>query len=93
MPLRQPIGREGILVMADQYPKSYDELVAANAKLVADNAALRADIARLQSSIASLQSTVVARDSEIARLRRPKVPPRVLDKTAKDKFARPAILR
>lgn len=72
--------------MADQYPKTYDELVT-------ENAALRATVDRLESSIGSLQSTVIARDAEIMRLRKPKAPPRVLDPDAEDAFQRPARFR
>lgn len=71
---------------ADRYPKSYDELVA-------ENATLTADVARLQTSLGSAQAAVVARDAEIAGLRKPKAPPRVLDKGAKDAFRRPAYPR
>jgi hypothetical protein len=72
--------------MADQYPKSYDELVE-------ENAAQRVTIARLEQSVSTLQSTVIGRDSDIAQLRKPKTPPRVLDPNAKDAFQRPARLR
>jgi mannose-1-phosphate guanylyltransferase len=72
--------------MADQYPKSYDELVE-------ENAALRATVERLERSVSSLQSTVIARDSDIAQLRKPKAAPRRLDPDATDAFQRPARLR
>jgi predicted nucleic acid-binding Zn-ribbon protein len=72
--------------MADKYPKSYDELLA-------ENETLQATVARLESSVASLQSAVIARDSDIERLRKPKAPPRVLDKNATDAFQRPAYRR
>lgn len=72
--------------MVDKYPKSYDELVA-------ENEALLATVARLESLVSSLQTTVVAQDSDIARLRKPKAPPRVLDKNATDAFQRPAYRR
>jgi len=72
--------------MSDRQPNPVEELTA-------ENAALRADVARLQASVASLQSTVIHRDTEIARLRRPPVPPRVLDPKASDRFRRPAHMR
>lgn len=69
--------------MADEYPKPYSELVA-------ENATLRAAVSRLETSLGSLQSTMIARDSEIARLRKPRPAPQKLDVNAADKFRRPA---
>lgn len=63
------------------------------AELVAENAALRGDVGRLQTSVGSLQSTVIARETEIAQLRNPRAPARVLSADATDKFSRPARLR
>lgn len=73
-------------MMADQYPKSLEEL---NAELAERNA----DVARLSNSVANLQSIIVQRDTEITRLRKPKAEPRILDPRAKDKFQRPAVIR
>jgi len=72
--------------MADQYPKSYDELVE-------ENAALRGTVARLEQSVSTLQSTVIARDSDIAQLRKPRAAPRRLDPDATDAFRRPVYRR
>ena len=69
--------------MADPYPKSYEEMVA-------DNARLRAEVQRLQSSLGSSQAAVVARDAEIFRLKKPRVPTRTLSTDAVDVFERPA---
>lgn len=73
-------------MMADPYPKTYEDLVT-------ENAALRATASRLETSIGSLQSTVIARETEIAGLRKPRPAPRKLDPDATDKFRRPAYSR
>lgn len=72
--------------MADDYPKSYEELAT-------ENATLRATVSRLETSLGSMQSAVVSRDAEIARLRKPRPAPRKLDPDATDKFRRPAYSR
>lgn len=68
--------------MADQYPKSYDELLA-------ENVTLRAAAASMQDSIGSLQATIVRQDADLAKLRKPATRTRVLDPKAKDAFQRP----
>lgn len=69
-------------MMADPYPKPYDELLA-------ENVTLRAGVAGMQASIGSLQATIVRQDAELAKLRKPATRTRVLDPNAKDAFARP----
>lgn len=68
--------------MADQYPKSYDELLA-------ENVTLRAAAASMQDSIGSLQALIVRQDADLANLRKPASRTRVLDPKAKDAFQRP----
>ena len=63
-------------------PPTYDELVA----LTGD---LAAEVQRQQRTIGTLQATVIARDAELARAVRPKVPLIEMDPKAKDKFRRP----
>lgn len=72
--------------MAEKPPKTYAELQV-------ENEALRAEVGRLDRSLSSMQAGMVARDGEIYRLHHPKKSPRALDKTAKDKFQRPAFRR
>lgn len=67
----------------DRYPKSREELEA-------DNRTLRAAVSHLSASVGRLQAVIVAREADITNLRRPKFKPRALDKSAKDKFSRPA---
>jgi hypothetical protein len=66
----------------DRYPKAREELEV-------ENRELRVAVARLQASVGSLQATIIARETEISNLRHPKPAPRLLDKTAQDKFERP----
>lgn len=68
--------------MPDSYPKSYDELLA-------ENVHLRAVVSQLTTSVGSLQATIVSQDADLAKLRKPATPPRVLDPKAKDAFQRP----
>ena len=63
-------------------PPTYEELVS----LTGD---LAAEVQRQQSTIGTLQATLVAKEAELARALRPKVPLIKMDPKAKDKFRRP----
>jgi hypothetical protein len=63
-------------------PPTYEELV----DLTRD---LTAAVKRQQTTIGTLQATLVAKDAELARAARKKVPLIEMDPKAKDKFRRP----
>ena len=62
-------------------PPTYDELVA----LTGD---LAAEVQRQQRTIGTLQASLVAKDAELARATRPKIPLIEMDPKAGDKFRR-----
>lgn len=63
-------------------PPTYEELVTLTGELAAA-------VQRQQTTIGSLQATLIAKDAELARALRPKVPLIEMDPKAKDKFRRP----